>query len=59
MRVPPAQSDTALLIRAMGDVDVALAQMPRDVGESGAEEERVHSVAIVVIACRKMRSIRA
>ena len=36
-----------------GDVDVALAQVARDVGQSRPEQEHVHAMRSFVIACRK------
>ena len=59
MRVPPAQSSTARRHAGERHVDVAVAQLARDVGEPRAEHQRVHAVASLVIACRKCSSMRA
>ena len=47
MRVPPAQSSTADADARERDVDVAVLEVAGDVGEAGAEHQRVHAMAVV------------
>ena len=58
MRVPPAQSGTASRHASHRHVDVAVAQVARDVGEARAEEKHVTRSRSLESACTKCRNMR-